>query len=178
MAAPGNSTSLYCRAVSNNIMQHYIYLILILFTLSSNCTGQVESLTIDPKINNCKTTEVCTDFQYHHCIDSCYATISFDTLKLTFHKETASTYDDLTILIINDKAFMKYKTVYMALDPGITNWYPIQQNVTLNTNKWSINDQLFGKLDVEFQEIHIDQNGNKFKTRVIGFSGQFTTQIQ
>ena len=66
----------------------------------------------------------------------------------------------------------------MVLDPGIIDWYPIKQDITLNTKKWSVEDQIYGILDVKFQEIYTDPLGKKNKTKVIGFSGQFSTQIK
>ncbi len=159
-------------------MQLSVYIMVTSYILISGCTGFDNKVTINPKINMINNTEICTDFQYPHCIESCIATLTSDTLKLVFHEETPSTYDDLTIFVIHNRVYAKYQTVYMALDPGVTHWYPINIHLTLSTASWTIDNHICGKLQVEFQEIYTDTSGKKTETKIIALSGQFYAYIQ
>jgi hypothetical protein len=139
--------------------------------------SQTKSINIDSDVNKVNHTSICTDFQVPHCIESCIATIISDTLQINFHKETASTYDDIVISIWHNKFISAYKTVYMVLDSGFNKWIPLKEELSLNTSKWTEATILKGVLLLEFQEIYIDKSGLETKTKKINFSGQFNTKI-
>ena len=158
-------------------MKKYLLNLLVFILIHSIGYSQTKSIKIDSDINKVNHTSICTDFQVYHCIESCIATIIIDTLQINFHKETASTYDDIVISIWHNNFISAYKTVYMAIDSGFNKWIPLKEELTLNTSKWTESTILKGVLLLEFQEIYIDKSGLETKTKKIKFSGQFTTKI-
>jgi len=104
--------------------------------------------------------------------------MSSDTLKIRFFKQTASTFDDLTVFIVDNKVVTTFKTVYIVLDrKGKNEWLPIKQSVFLDSTERFKDSEIKGKIDIEFQEIYIEKNGEKHETRTIRFTGQFIAII-
>ena len=155
--------------------------LLILLTLITvtKCFSQSRALTIDSNLNSINKTKLCTEFQYYHCIDKCTASFSSDTLKIEFDSFTGSTLDDLTVSIIAGNVQTAYRTVYKASAPNTRNeWIPVHQSVTISSDKFTIGKKIRGKIEVEFQEIYIDQHGERQETQIIKFSGPFVARIK
>ena len=160
-------------------MKTIAYLTFLTLALTVNCFGQtVDYLQINPKLDSLDRTKICTDFQSFHCIETCSAKMSSDTLKIRFFKQTASTFDDLTVFIVDNKVVTTFKTVYIVLDrKGKNEWLPIKQSVFLDSTERFKDSEIKGKIDIEFQEIYIEKNGEKHETRTIRFTGQFIAII-
>ena len=155
------------------------FLILLALFFSLACSSQTENLTIESNLDNINRTKVCTEFQRFHCIESCTAKLSSDTLIIRFHSETVSTFDDLTVWVVANKVHTAYKTVYFYQILNEKNeWLPLNQSVHLNSNKFLVGKKIKGFINAEFQEIYTDKNGEKEKTSIIKFAGQFVARIK
>ncbi len=160
-------------------MKTKYYLILLVLTISFNCYGQTGIFTIDSNLDTVKITKVCTEFQGFHCIEKVSARLSSDTLRIYFHDETVSTFDDLSVLIFEDKVHSVYKTVYVVKTFNEKNeWVPIKQLIYLNSDKFLLGKKIRGSIDVEFQEVCVNKNGDRKNTKIIKFSGQFVAKIK
>lgn len=159
-------------------MQKPLPLLLLALTFTTVSYSQPGILKIDPGLDSIRKTNVCTEFQYWHCLKNGTAKLTSDTLKIRFYSQTASTLDDLSLYVIGDKVHSTYRTVYVADTGGKNEWIPVKQLITLNSNKFPTGKKIRGHIEVEFQEIYIHQNGEREETGIIKFSGPFTVKIK
>lgn len=153
------------------------YLLLWILIIPIQCFSQTSSIIIKPELDKIRKTNVCTEFQYDHCITKSTATVNSDTLKISLFDQSPSTYDDLNIYIVAEKLISTYKTVYFQ-SGGKNEWIPIRQVLSINSKDFKKGRKIKGKIDVAFQEILIDDKGQRKETRVIEFSGEFAAKIK
>ncbi|MFC0878970.1 hypothetical protein ACE01N_20415 [Saccharicrinis sp. FJH2] len=153
------------------------YILIMCFLTLTFKIGAKNKLKISQKFDPISQTSICTDFQIPHCIENAEAKLSEDTLIIEFYKVTASTFDDLKIKVINDRFMTSYKTVYIAAQNGKNIWIPKNECLKLNSNQFLEGKILKGTIDFDFQEIFIKPNGERIKTRIINFKGEFKTKI-
>jgi len=138
-----------------------------------------DHLTIDSSLDSILKTQICTEFQFFHCIEDCKIKLNSDTLVIKFLNQTTSTYDDIKIKIFRSKISIDYQTLYPVLDPdGKKFWIPQDEKVILNSDDFRIGREIKGILIVKFQEIYLAKNGTKQETNKIEFKGQFKSIIK
>jgi hypothetical protein len=141
-------------------------------------TGQITRREDIPRLRH--TAECRTEHQIPHMIKFSEARqIDKDTIEIRMHDESASTYDDLTVIVRNGHYSSHYKTVYpeAAANTGRI-WTTTKQRLVLNKKQYAKKEVIRGRIDFEcVEEMKAARNGKK-NIRSIRIEGRFKPILQ
>ncbi|HAR41996.1 MAG TPA: hypothetical protein DCS07_05095 [Bdellovibrionales bacterium] len=141
-------------------------------------TGQITRREDIPRLRH--TAECRTEHQIPHMIKFSEARqIDKDTIEIRIHDESASTFDDLTVIVRNGRYSSHYKTVYpvAAANTGLV-WTTTKQRLVLNKKQYAKGDFIRGRIDFECVEEMKDARNGKKNIRTIRIEGRFKPTLQ
>ena len=141
-------------------------------------TGQITRREDIPRLRH--TAECRTEHQIPHMINFSEARqINKDTIEILIHDESASTYDDLTVIVKNGRFSSHYKTVspVAAANAGLI-WTTTKQRLVLNKKHYEKGDVIRGRIEFEcVEEMKEARNGRKH-IHTIRIEGRFKPPLQ
>lgn len=141
-------------------------------------TGQITRREDIPKLR--LTAECRTEHQIPHLINFSEARqIDEDTIEIRIHGDSASAYDDLTVIIKNGHFSSQYKTVYpvAAANTGLI-WTTTKQRLLLNKKHYEKGEVIKGRIEFECDEDMRDTRNGKKQTHSIRIEGRFKPTLQ
>jgi len=117
---------------------------------------------------NIHTANCITQHQGEHTIRYCNAFYKGDTLMLFINDFTASTYDNLLVKVFNGKFSCQYWTAYPSMQRSQKlTWVTTSQRLTLNSEKYKVDDEVKGKIYVMIKEEQLTHEGLKETTKIM-----------
>jgi hypothetical protein len=105
--------------------------------------------------------------------------IDKDTIEIRIHDDSASTYDDLTVIIRNGHFSSQYKTVYpvAAANTGLI-WTTTKQRLLLNKKRYEKGEVIRGRIEFECDEDMREARNGKKHNHTIRIEGRFKPTLQ
>jgi hypothetical protein len=141
-------------------------------------TGQITRREDIPRLRH---TAACrTEHQIPHMINFSEARqIDKNSIEIRIYDESASTYDDLTVIVRNGRFSSQYKTVYpvAAANSGLI-WTTTKQRLVLNKKHYEKGEIIRGCIEFEcVEEKREARNGKKY-IHTIRIDGRFKPTLQ
>lgn len=141
-------------------------------------TGRITRREDIPRLRN--TADCRTGHQLPHTIRfSSARRIDEETVEIRIRDETASTYDDVMILVRNGRFLARYRTVYpvAAANDGIV-WTTKKQRLVLNKRSYRDGETIRGWIEFECTEESTDPRSGAKERRVIRIEGPFKPVLE